>query len=162
MNPASMQKMTKQRVGWYFLSEFYRRESPTWDCRRSTEVPVTQLPFRKCARIQFWYPLVVKYWGNYIPKQKMPFYHAAIWCFYQGLICLHLWPLIDSVSSAGWYAHSFCCCPLQGHLLRVWGPDPGVHLSLVEISASPFRHWAVWHPGPLPLTKCVCVWKSSA
>lgn len=44
MNPASMRKMTKQRVGWYFLSEFYRHESPTGDCRHSTEVPVTQLP----------------------------------------------------------------------------------------------------------------------
>lgn len=44
MNPASMRKMTKQRVGWYFLSEFHRHESPTGDCRHSTEVPVTQLP----------------------------------------------------------------------------------------------------------------------
>ena len=54
MNPASMQKMTKQRVGWYFLSEFYRCESPTLDCRHSIEVPMTQLPFRKSTRIQFW------------------------------------------------------------------------------------------------------------
>lgn len=35
MNPASMQKMTKQGVGWYFLSEFYRHESSTLVCRHS-------------------------------------------------------------------------------------------------------------------------------